>query len=505
MATNEQISTGYIHLWEKNFPQSERDSGVAYFEEVFKQQSQLLLRRYTNQIINSNFNKNAGLSGEILDLLADDEGLVEAIMEGIATSLQQSLDSVKAQELLDKTSAVYKNYSNLLTKAITTTKTGKSAKLSNFFNSILEAISMFQGYDQEFVDKLVQLGRDFSGNSNFSFKVKGTSPVMTLTQTEIAVLDSIYSKLAQICTAFQAGGGTLSKITLQKQLQDIFSKDIAESVVGMLLTNAGKEIENQTDQAFTAIGKRANVTISSLGVSAINTGTAIDTEGTVSKPDMIMNDAFRVSLDVNGTMANFTVNTNFSAKNYTSIKMINGKYVTQSFNQKLGQVVNRTASIGIVGGTTLGRYIGKMGDSPAEAYYVYNFFAHYSAGLESIRTALAGIFFNEWLTGSGKSLSANGISLDAFNTADFLYINGKIVSMYNIIKRISDRFSTTGTRKGVLELSISKKYNHETFQQEYSEQKHDAAIAQQRSRMEQELINSLTIAAHLNVNFILDV
>lgn len=487
------ITLGYIHF-HKNVVAKELQASNAYFDKKYQlavgSMRQDALEKQLNAVRTELVpqSEKAASALKILSQLQSGT-LLDEIMELIANSLNTSIEKIWNNNEFETLTKQGKKFNKALENGPMST-----AQVDTFLNLVLRAAELGGTIDANSLAILTELGKYLSYDENFKitggWEKKATAVPVDLKVGGDAPVQKMVRYLVNAAQSFAVGGGTLSNRSFSSTINNMFSTAAGEPSSNVLLQNVSKNIESNLDQMLLntlekSLGQGAKVKVQPVGPNWTQGGNRKDANRQTSKVDLFNQDAFQITVTVNGQTMDIVLAANTSVKWYKKI--------------------TPRSHIGMVKGSPLNKY---FQDSSLEKYYAYNVIAHRFSGQQfhdayrRVRAATAATFFNDWMTGSGAQVGNLGT-----NRVQFLMVNGKLYSVMtiinNIVKELSSKSANTESKDMPINMSITRQDANKWQTSASGESGPNWELAFARSRIVNEVLNKSTISATLNANVLL--
>lgn len=416
---------------------------------------------------------------KILDNL-DQGSLLDETLELIAQKMNTSIETVYANAIngQDYTSAV----STVQSKFNSSLSSGPMTKEAGleFFDYIEKALNLIgENMSSAQLSSFRALQQVFTGQASWS------NELVAVSKDSVSIAADVLRYLNSAAEKLTTTGG-VSKASFSSTISNIFSRAIGEELARQMVQTALWDIEQEADRIMdglvTSSGGKLKWAGGQSDVRA--SGTNKTSQNRTAKVDLLTNNVFGLSTTVNGSNITIEVAANTSVK----------------WQQKTSRAIH------IVSRMPLASILGS--ESANGQHYAYNIIAHrlspngpngnFYQAYNSIRASVAGSFFTQWLTGSGNALTQAG----GIDRAQFLMCNGRIYSVMSIIRKVCEN-----TLKGVNadvrgfavdgEKKVSNKFIQAFIGDKWIQ---DATLANIRSEMVKNAINTLTISGSLNPN-----
>lgn len=419
-----------------------------------------------------------------------------------ARSVKKILDSLDQGSLLDETleliaqkmnTSIETAYSNAIngqdyTSAVSTVQSKFNSSLANgpmtkeagleFFNYIEKALNLIgESMSSAQLSSFKALQQVFTGQASWS------NELVAVSKDSVSIAADVLRYLNSAAEKLTTTGG-VSKASFSSTISNIFSRAIGEELARQMVQTALWDIEQEADKAVNGFVTKSGGKLKwTSGQSDVR---ASGTNKTSQNRTVLTNNVFELSTTVNGSNVTIEVAANTSVK----------------WQQKTSRTIH------IVSRMPLASILGS--ESANGQHYAYNIIAHrlspngpngnFYQAYNSIRASIAGSFFTQWLTGSGNALTQTG----GIDKAQFLMCNGRIYSVMSIIRKVCEN-----TLKGVNadirgfmvdgEKKVSNKFIQPFMGDNWVQ---DATLANVRSEMVKNAINTLTISGSLNPNIL---
>lgn len=467
----------------------------AYFTQKFKDaMDDLNETALTDQMdaIQNNMKSLAPEAAQALNLYnsVSDGTALESAMEQIANAVNEGVSLAYNNNSVNPS-----NYEQILQsaesyKGMLSNGTPGVAQVNEFFNLILEAMTMAGKIDTSFLTGLTNIGQELVGeNATFSLDPQWSNrTVKTVTKRDLEACTKVLQYLQNALTRFneasyQSGGvtinkqkGTLSAASFGGTIANIFNRQIGERLSRTILAKgisaAMKDPNSQLQQLVQSGELKLGTGRFTLG------GDRRDVANRSSKVDIFNQNAFQLSLVENGQTYEIQIGMNTSVKWYGGLK--------------------QNAQIHLIAGSPLGSY---FQSGTEEHYLAYNVIAHraspgdYAKVFRTVKAATAATFFNQWISGTGASIRK---STAYINKVQYLMVNGKIYSVMRIIRNICNEIARTNNWNSAFNMSIERKDSNK-----WIGQGPDKELAMKRSQLVNGVMDKLTIGATLNSNILL--
>lgn len=427
------------------------------------------------------------MDGQVLDakssmdiikaLSQDNNNLLESTLDRIAQAMNEGIEKTFAN--LDYAQTITDIHNNFDSSLVGKNGMGKKAA-ETFFNEIAKALRLIVSEDSIPVEQFKTLQQIFSDGT-------GEVPheLTIITSGEIDIAQQIVKYLSSAAGALKKSNGQgISTESFRSTITNIFHTVIGEQLSKKLLLTGIQEAQYQTEQKLIdGLSKLPGKT------TIENSGTKRTVNNRTATVDILTNNLFQLSTTFNNKQVDIELAVDITVK----------------WGKKKGRKIQ------IVNNTKLGPFIEQMDNQQA----IYNIIAHryssnylmgsrssstpkarggafYSA-YQTIKASVAGSFFLDWLTGSGDAL---GYGVDK---AQFLMYNGKVYSVFSVIKAICDNIANTGQKTINVDIKGVDKIKN-TWESQSTADKSPWEAARRRSDRVKETINSLTISGYFNAN-----
>lgn len=428
------------------------------------------------------------MDGQVLDaessmdiikaLSQDNNNLLESTLDQIAQAMNEGIEKTFAN--LDYAQTITNVHNNF--DASLSGKNGMGqAAAEKFFNEITKALQLIVSKDSIPIDQFKALQQVFSDGT-------GDIPSRELTAVspeDVKIVSSIIESLSRAANALKSAGGQgLSTDSFRGTITAIFHNVIGEQLAKQFVIAGVQEANRQADEKIIAglIKLPGTVKIEKSGADRTD-------QNRTAKVDILTNNLFQLSTSFNGKQIDIELGANVSVK----------------WGKKKGRKIQ------IVNSTKLGPFIEQLGNEEA----AYNIIAHryssnylmgnrssstpkarggsfYSA-YQAIKASVAGSFFLDWLTGSGATLDFG------VDKVQFLMYNGKIYSVFRVIKAICDTIAHDHQKTINVDIKgVDKIKNTWVPKKDSDNDNWDAA--KERSDRIREVINGLTVSGYFNAS-----
>lgn len=411
-------------------------------------------------------------------LSQDDGGLLESTLDKIAQAMNEGIEKTFANlDYAQTITNVHKDFDASLSG-----KNGMGqVAAEKFFNEITKALQLIVSKDSIPIDQFKALKQIFSDGT-------GDIPSNELTAVspeDVKIVSSIVGSLSKAANALKSAGGQgLSTDSFRGTITAIFHNAIGEQLAKQFVIAGVQEANRQVDEKIIAELTKlpGTVKIEKSGADRTN-------QNKTAKVDILTNNLFQLSTSFNGKQIDIELGANVSVK----------------WGKK------KARKIQIVNSTPLGPFIEQMDNQQA----IYNIIAHryspnyligsrssstpkarggsfYSA-YQAIKANVAGSFFLDWLTGSGTALDFG------VDKVQFLMYNGKIYSVFRVIKAICDTIANDHQKTVNVDIKGVDKIKNTWVPKKDSDEDNWNA-AKERSDRVREVINSLTVSGYFNAS-----
>lgn len=427
--------------------------------------------------------------GKIIDSLQNKD-LLERTLESIADFMNQSIEEsyqgFNYSEVIDN---AHSTYNSLLARgADETTNKSLGAETANaFFDEIEKALHLInEDMTKEERNSFEALKKVFSTGTGWTkdLVVVSKKSVSTASQV-IKLLNSAAKKLSK--------NGELSQASFASTITQIFSTVIGEQLSKQMVENTMYDILQVADNTIiNGLTKLPNGK-----VEGKLTGTSYSksrTKKKTAKVDVAFSKIFSLAAQLlGGNVLNIEIGTDISVKwqqgKSSTIHLVGGTKLTTVFDQMKLDNNARHAAYNIITHRHTPNWI--QGSAMQQNKNLEDAY-------KSIKSSVAGCFFTEWISGSGKPLSSGGI-----DKAQFLMYNGKIYSVLTIIKRICDKMAKSESAVGMDIVGVTK-LDNSFIGEKITKEDMSNYWAIERSKRVMKVINTLTIAGTLNKNVLLE-
>lgn len=387
--------------------------------------------------------------------------LLDSTLDEIVKGINEGIDLAGGQVDFD-------NYNSILQQArsfnnMLVSRSPNAQRVNEFFNLLLQSLDQAKLIDINVLNALTQIGNQLVGTS---FQIDSTwqNKVVSLSNEDIEITRKIIDSLNRAVQRLETNG-TVSSRSFANTISYIFNQTIGNRIGQMIIAEGIKigvdTADSLLDKAVTQSGGKLTWVDRGDTSSASHNGVV----------NIFNSDAFNLKVQKNNQTFNIEIGTS------ADIKWSNRR----SSDSRIQAIVR----------TNIGDYFTDM----REKYLAYNIIAHRYTGAQFeetfnlIRASTAASFFNNWVQ-SGGFKASNGQS------AQFLFINGKIYSVQRIINNICDDIMRNGGQ-GAFDLGIQ---SGEINKWQGSSTNLTDAI--KRSNMVNQIIDKFTIAATLNSNIL---
>lgn len=400
-----------------------------------------------------------------LQILSDLEvgTLLESTLDQIADGINQGIDLAGGQITFDNYNTILQNvksFNNLLS-------TGQPdvQRVQQFFNLLLQGLEQAKLLDLNVLNALSQIGTKLVGTS-FSIDETWKNRVVTLSEQDIILSQKVIDSLNRAVQKMGTENSVNSR-SFANTISYIFNKIIGNKIGQIIVAEGIKAGIETTDSLLDKIILQSGGKLSWVDKNQNNIGKTLN--GTVN---IFSDDSFNLKVTKNQQVFNIEIGTNVQTK------WRNKKGASNQILQSIAK-------------TNLSDYFTDM----KSKYLAYNMIAHRYTGAQfeqsfnKIKASTAASFFNDWVQRGGFKTS-NG------QKAQFLVINGKVYSVYRIIKNICDDIMRNGG-DDAFRLNIGSGMINKW-------QGHSASIVEaiNRSNMVNQIMDKFTISATLNNNIL---
>lgn len=432
-----------------------------------------MIVKMDGQILNAKGSMNI-----IKALSQDNSNLLESTLDQIAQAMNEGIEKTFAN--LDYAQTITDVHNNF--DASLSGKNGMGqAAAEKFFDEITKALQLIVSKDSIPIDQFKALQQVFSDGT-------GDIPSGELTAVspeDVKIVSSIIESLSRAASALKgAGGQGLSTDSFRGTITAIFHNVIGEQLAKQFVVAGVQEANRQADEKIIAGLTKLPGT-----VKIEKSGADRTDQNRTAKVDILTNNLFQLSTSFNGKQIDIELGANVSVKwgkkKNHKIQIVN--------NAKLGpfieQLGNEEAAYNIITHRYSSNYLMGSRSSSTPKARGGSFYSAYQA----IKASVAGSFFLDWLTGSGSTLDFG------VDKVQFLMYNGKVYSVFSIIKAICDTIASSGQRVINVDIKgVDKVRNTWEPQQDNDSTLWEAA--QRRSDRVREVINNLTISGYFNAS-----
>lgn len=353
------------------------------------------------------------------------ESTLSSIAEKLNKSIEQQLSNTQYSDIITKVHSYSSSLKGDPENDIKPVMGTKAAE--EFFNQVKKALSLIVSEEDLPTEDLDALQQIFGNGPNPSQEIKIT------TSKSIKAAYQVVKYLSNAAKALKkAGPEGLSAQSFGGTITNIFHTVIGETLAKELATEGLTEALKQSDDAIVkglkALGGTKEVTVATSGTGR----TSQDKK--VVKVDLLTDKLFQLSAKYNNKKITIDMSSNFSVKwgkkGGKKIQLVS-KTPLSSVIQTIG---NTQATYNILAHRYSSNYLSGEGNV-AEKSREGPFYQAY----QNVRATIAGIFFTDWLIGSGESLTFE--NTQGVDTAQFLMYNGKIYAMTDIVKAVCDTYT----------------------------------------------------------------
>lgn len=417
----------------------------------------------------------AASAQKIVDSLMNGQ-LLEQSLDSIANAMNASIERAYGNEYNSTIDTVQSTYNSTL-------KTGGmgAGTAAAFFNEIDKALQLIgEHMNSKELSAFKALQKVFATGSGW------TEELVPVSEDSVTIASQVIKYLSNAAEKLSSQG-SLSTQGFASTISQIFSTTIGEELARQMIQTALWDIEEQSDAIMEKglsklQGKATWADVRQAGTDR----TKSQGKKRTSKVDVVTNNVFNLTTMINGNEVIIEVGTNASVKwqqsKNNSIHIVSRAPLQSALeNMELDNNGMHIAYNVIAHRYSPNYPTGSTTSRQGNFYQAYN----------SIRGAIAGSFFTEWLTGSGGALSGGGI-----DKAQFLMYNGKIYSVMSIINRICE--DVMKGRDVVTDISGINKVSNKFLQGPVRNTEDLYKLATTRSEMVRKAINALTITGSLN-------
>lgn len=384
------------------------------YSESINNLSSDMMQRQVDAIIKTMQAQGQDVSNSLeIAMALQNSNLLETTLDNIAEQLNRGIEKYQNEIGFD-------NYENIVRGAYNLSgmleNNGNLQNIQQFFNYLHDGLRLLGNEGQVDLETLVALtniGQRLSNNPNFSLD---WGDIMAISSSQVTVARRIADYLEKAAQKFESSGGTLSAASFRGTISNIFNTAIGEPLSRLFVAKGLEYVANIADQSVDNImigGSQGKLKWDS-GSQPSLSGTRTTEVGGTSKVDIINDDVFSLSTQVNGQNITIEIGTNMSVKWHSSKKR----------------------RIQIVSNTTLG----SLYNESRERTLAYNIIAHrkstsaFNQAYRIVRAGTAASFFNNWLSGSGSQI----LGTSSIDRAQFLMINGRVYSVVRIVNNICE-------------------------------------------------------------------
>lgn len=400
-----------------------------------------------------------------LQILSDLEigTLLESTLDQIAAGINQGIDLAGGQVTFDNYNAILqsaRSFNNLLSAG-----QPEVQRVQQFFNLLLQGLEQAKLLDLTVLNTLSQIGTKLVGTS-FYIDETWKNRVVTLSNQDIVLSQKVIDSLNRAVQKMGAEGSVSSR-SFANTISYIFNKIIGNRIGQIIVTEGIKAGVETTDSLIDKAILQSGGKLSWVDKKQNNIGENLRGVATI-----FSGDSFNLKVTKNQQTFNIEIGTNVQTK------WGNKKNTSNQILQSIAK-------------TNLSDYFTDMKDK----YLAYNMIAHRYTGAQfeqtfnTIRASTAASFFNDWVQQGGFKTSRG-------QNAQFLIIDGRVYSVYRIIKNICDDIMRNGG-DDAFKLNIGSGMINKW-------QGNTASIvdAINRSNMVNQIIDKFTISATLNNNIL---
>lgn len=395
------------------------------------------IESYTGGFVNAAIETASGGTGRFLSMA-----------QGLAGAGSRTRGGITAKEDVEE---MYANMSDIITSAWTSSQGQLMNSLAGMRSSVsteienaktdlynLSAFTTLLDQTLTSIQKTPNLKNAYTTIASQWGKDKVNVPdTIPLAAEEIKLLKQVCSSLNVLSSRYseltsKGMSGKMATMKLAKLLHLQLS-----TILGAIGEFVGlNDIENFVDNQV-----YKNLSIVKNGKSLI-TGSLQSEDGGTIKPDIIT-PLLSITSNVDKKKLKFEMKIAASVKNYPSLTGKTEKTLSKKEIkiQESGSVLD---------------YLNRL--SPEMKQYAANVLTHdwTKATTQSlaVRQGIASRFFNEWLAGMGNRTSDQ----QELNVSNFMLVNGRLYSMYDIIKAVQSSFNIkkSGDIDSVIRVSFSK-------------------------------------------------
>lgn len=474
----------YVHLHAKNIGRAMDGSPVnsSQISSIFRQRKKIAFQASKKQFKTLFKNSLDKKSADLLNEVFNNEDLMTELQNEMGKKFQQTLAINKmrdlmsiqrsgiatdkfTQTLLENSQESIKNFDILLDSL------AKAAKLLGTQSGARLAVLLSH---QHSINNSVQLGQ-FLSKALHKFQIQNKNKKIFMTELEIQQADQIAGNIKSLATALRTektnGGDPLTKSAIRRMVQSIFNTGFAESISAEIQKTAYVSLDNAFKAALTG-SHQVEIEYSDQFGNAVSKSKGTTAYG---KADAMFNN---VKMQIQNSNKQITLNIGISDKFYKTNNFPGLKENKNSNLYSSGSGGSLTQALWSLFGSNL-RYL----------YYAYNILGHgNNSDWSQAQSALYDVISTRQIVRLFASRGGNE------DFAQFMFVNGQIVPIWNIILSTLDNISQgrNENQSVVLQIEKLKGIQNATVKEEKTVEK--------RLYNVNKAVQSAKIYAHLNLN-----